>query len=461
MAGSCSPEVLNVKKFLAIALLLFVGQAVAGPVAPDGKTEVQVDYPAHQQFHNIGGTDGAGLCVFCSGEFMAGWQNVRQLKGWVQWMHKTHRGGGWPAKVDKMIAEYCATKNAPIPDYIQYEGSDVEVLDLALKTGRMAAVTYGPDHMVDLIHFDQNYGCFLDNNHPGKFIWMTRADAIRKMKAGGRKYWMWTLLAPPPPPVPHNGTRTSITPSELTPYSETEEMPAGYVWAPHDTDPGWVGLLKNGRQIGAYHYSNGIYRPIESDGSWGLPAQPPAPAPKRKEVTGCLRERLAAVERYTLSGREVSKDEAIKAITGKNLEDDTKKKRLTIIGTPDEVKMVLEDLKKPIFDGVRDSVLVQDYQPSDWAVAEAGFFVMGSPTIYLQAANGKVEHRQDVYYGPAALVSLIRKPDPNYDPKKDPDLATSPMPKFPEIDKDTGSVIGTLLSLLGVTAYAARRREDA
>ena len=53
----------------------------------------------------------------------------------------------------------------------------------------------------------------------------------------------------------------------------------------------------------------------------------------------------------------------------------------------------------------------------------AGFVTTGKPTIYVQAPDGKVLHRQDDYQGGAPeLAEAIRRIDPNYDPKKDFDL---------------------------------------
>jgi hypothetical protein len=61
---------------------------------------------------------------------------------------------------------------------------------------------------------------------------------------------------------------------------------------------------------------------------------------------------------------------------------------------------------------------VQDYAPGNWAVKD-GFFTEGKPTIYLQAPNGKVLHRQDDYSdGAAGLATALRKADPNYSPLK-------------------------------------------
>lgn len=130
-------------------------------------------------------------------------------------------------------------------------------------------------------------------------------------------------------------------------------------------------------------------------------------------------------ERFMLNGREISRAEAIEAIGGAGLVDDSNKLRLTIIGTEAERACVLADLNGPLKDMAAD-YLVQAYSPNDWAVAKAGFVTTGKPTIYIQQADGVVLHRQDDYADGAAglrtVFERLRKPDPNYQPAKDNDL---------------------------------------
>jgi hypothetical protein len=192
---------------------------LGGPVAPDGKTEVQVDLPVEQRIKNKGGSDGAGMCVMSSIEMAARWAAMEQLRGLRDWCAQ-FPGGGYPSKVDKQLKEFCQAKGLPLPDYIQYEGGDPAILELALKTGRLAAVTYsgrdgvrykGPiAHMVCLSHFDGAFACVLDNNgnHPNgvgenELLWMTPDEFISRWKSGGGG-WAFVWLTPGPPPVPRN-----------------------------------------------------------------------------------------------------------------------------------------------------------------------------------------------------------------------------------------------------------------
>src|SRR4051812_43190599 len=129
-------------KHLLLALLVvpILGATVGGPVAPNG-TEIACDLPKDLQVKNRGGSDGAGLCVFASLKHSSQWQNIDATRSIFEWMFN-HPGGGWPEKVDQVIAQICKEKGSPRPDYIQVQGKDLAILKLASKTGRMPAVTY-------------------------------------------------------------------------------------------------------------------------------------------------------------------------------------------------------------------------------------------------------------------------------------------------------------------------------
>jgi hypothetical protein len=182
---------------------------VGGPRYSDG-TEVTCDLPATEMLKNKAGVDGSGLCVFSSLDHSARWQNCQALVGFRDFM--THYpGGGYPTKVDQFIPKMAQSKGLPAPPYVQHTGGDPALLDLAIKTGRMPAVTYGYSerygrpiaHMVNLVHLDQKWACVLDNNFPGadKLEWMDREEFLRRwrMMGGG---WCIVLLEAPPPPVP-------------------------------------------------------------------------------------------------------------------------------------------------------------------------------------------------------------------------------------------------------------------
>lgn len=185
-----------------------VGTQEGGKVSPDGKSQVQTDLPVSQKMKNVGGTDGAGLCVFTSITWAMRYQNEPDGTHFRKDM-QGERGGGWPEKVDQMMKKY-----APGVKYIQDTSGDPEILRAILDSGRMACVTYnGHDchysgsiaHMVDLVCFDGKWACVSDNNFidDSQFVWMSPEEFIQRWKGTGGG-WVVCLLSPPPPPVPHN-----------------------------------------------------------------------------------------------------------------------------------------------------------------------------------------------------------------------------------------------------------------
>jgi len=201
---------------LAVAAgLVLVGcvaaASIEGPKHKDG-TEVSCDLPLEFHLRNRGGSDGAGLCVFASIKHSAIWQSAYPLDYLFEYMF-TRPGGGYPEKVDRMIAGLCKQKNLPVPDYLQVTGSDLEILKLACKTGRLPAVTYGYSptgryggrriaHMVSLLHADEKNFVVLDNNYPKTYEWMSPAEF--QGVYGGRSGWAVILLDSGPPPPPEN-----------------------------------------------------------------------------------------------------------------------------------------------------------------------------------------------------------------------------------------------------------------
>ena len=182
-----------------------------GPVGPDGKTEVACDLPIELRMKNVGGRDGAGLCVFTSINHSANWQNESRLFD-LQKKMRSEAGGGWPEKVDKMLAKY-----GNGTEYLNAETKDPAILVAALQSGRMPAVTYnGQDqhyrgqkvaHMVNLVCYDEqaNLAAVLDNNFIGEnqLVWMSCKEFCDRW-TGGRQGWVVVLLNPGPGQPPRN-----------------------------------------------------------------------------------------------------------------------------------------------------------------------------------------------------------------------------------------------------------------
>lgn len=185
--------------------------SIGGETSPDGKEIARCDLADKYQQENMVGINGMGLCVFASMRHAGYWQDEPLFQKMVDFM-KTRPGGGWPEKVDSMLAAASAKYNLPIPPYIQMQDGDLEVLKLACKCGYMPGVTYGVSptgryggrtigHMVNLIHASDNWFCVLDNNYIGgnKYEWMTPEEFKRSYvtRGGG---WCVILMTTPTPP---------------------------------------------------------------------------------------------------------------------------------------------------------------------------------------------------------------------------------------------------------------------
>lgn len=193
---------------------LNVGASI-GPNSPEGFAP-RNDLPAEWHLRNKGGSDSAGLCVFTSIDHSARWQDVPQLVGFRDWMTR-YPGGGWPQKVDQMIAKISTERGMSTPQYLQVEGDDLEILKRACKSGRVPGVTYGYSpagrynrkrisHMVSLVHADDKYFCVLDNNYPGpdKYEWLTPAEFRKTYTDTSGEGWSVILLNPGAFPYPKN-----------------------------------------------------------------------------------------------------------------------------------------------------------------------------------------------------------------------------------------------------------------
>lgn len=204
---------------------------------------------------------------------------------------------------------------------------------------------------------------------------------------------------------------------------------AGYEWRSFADDKDQLALWRDGVQIGNYRIRTAVYYPRLGPERWGDPCAPPYPPPCGIEADGTLNYGLE-VERvrpgagkHQLNGRDVSRQEILEAIGGPAVRDDRDQLYVTVIGAEVHRRQVLDDLDRaPALAPWKGRLKVHDYEPAHWAVQDAGFRTDGRPTIYVQAPDGKVLHRQDEYRGPEALAEVLRKADPLYQPAKDPDL---------------------------------------
>lgn len=408
-----------------------------GPVAPDGSTEVQIDFPNHQKLENCGGRDGAGLCVFTSINHSARWQNERRLERFQEQM-RAERGGGWPGKVDAMISKY-----ADGTQYLQYVGRDLAVLKAVLRSGRSPAVTYAGDdkvfyrhrvyHMVNLLHLDEKWCAILDNNFVGErqILWMTPAQFAERYNwpADG---WMVALLAPPPPPVPTltEGQARYVHWEPSGPIQPDPAAPEHYEWRTAAAHPRHRYLYLGAQLLGSWSEREETWHPRVAEG-WG-PAIEQAPVGRpecmRAPVAnyGVRRDQWPSGEMYVINGHSCTRRTALAALTAdRELPKDTDKLRLTVIGDEKFRHRVLEDLDRaPPLAPWKERLLVQDYPAEHWSVAGLGFPARG---IVVQAppsadGRGRVLHQQTSYDGPEPFAGALRLVDKGYDKEKAPDL---------------------------------------
>lgn len=332
---------------LSVVMLLLLESAHAfdpraTPVSIDG-TRAICDLPTGRHVQNIGGSDGAGLCVYTSVQLCADWHNTPQLTAFQRWASR-RPGGSYPEKLDADITAFCASQNLPVPAYVQHVGGDESFLELAIKTGRMVGVTYagvdgfyrGPvAHMVNLVHLDENLACIVDNNRAGKFIWMTRSQflnrwrglydngSIMTIRSGRQTFqvgggWAFVLLSAPPPPYASKPV-AAVKPNQ----DAIAELPEVQNF----------GIVLNAMQ-----------KPAEA-----------APA----EVNfGIDLPKIKAGRKYSLNGTEVSKGVAEAAV----LADDSDRFSLTFVGMT----------APTIPEAVRSKVHVQSYKADEWEVAQFG-----------------------------------------------------------------------------------------
>jgi hypothetical protein len=469
---------------IILSAILFVSPVSGAPqlgnsVSPDGKQAVQVDVPLKLRLKNTVGTDGTGLCVFTSIQMAAWWSADRCFDGFRDKM-RAERGGGWPEKVDRMVAKY--VKGGL---YLQYEGPSMEVAALALKTGRLPCATYnGHDphngaisHMLNPVCLTDKWACVLDNNHigPNDLVWMSPAELQQRM--GGKSVWIVVLLRAPPPPIPFE--LSPIPDAELPAQAPAFEGAPLY-WRFDAKDPDRVYLFSGSVQAGAYDYTGGYFRAYYADeDEWGsLNPQPPYAVPPRpaKPFSGKVPVVGGVVdygvswgslplkegqERFRINGKVVTRQAAFAALgcgqcpgpgpcplrpgpqpgpapprPQPNLPDDSGLLRLTVIGADADRAKVLADLDAaPELAAWKGRLVVQDLPPGHVLLTDAGFSADPFQVI-VQAppdrdGRGKVLHRQTVYGGAAQLAAALRKADPLYRPDLDPDLTRPLAPKQP------------------------------
>lgn len=476
---------------LTITLALAIGASAQQftptkqATAPDG-VKATCDLPTTEHMRNTGGIGpggpgtGAGLCVFTSAEHSARWQNISELYGLQKYM-TTRPGGGWPEKLDQVIAAYCREKRVAVPRYIQHTGGDDTFLDGAVKTDRLVCVTYdGRDdyyrdranrpvqiaHMVNLAHIDAKWAAIIDNNRPGVWVWMSRADFLSRWRGNGGG-WAVVFLNPPPPPHPErkafqavestdlpvfgqqcgpNGcpipsriVRPAILPqTPLTPVEPTRvAQPESGQWIPNVNGREW-GYWVGGRAVAACFLDGRCEATNEYGIATGIPIDPPAPLPfaaggveAAGENYGVDNSKIHSGTRYTLAGGlEISRERAHALLGEGGLTDDSDYWHLTAVGDADLCTAVRRHVTALPAE-VRDKLHLQCYNPAAWPVAHfslpAGVSLRRPSPQRTAAEVGSIAGSD---YTEARLKELLAAPGgPTHRPKPTPTPAPQPTPQ--------------------------------
>lgn len=360
---------------------------------------VTVDLPNSQHHRNVGGSDGYGLCVYSSAWHSALWQSVSDIYGFRKWMER-RPGGSYPTKFDSTMRQYCQEKGVPVPLYLQHEGGNVEVLELALKTGRAPAVTYcGVDpnygnqviaHMVNLVLLDDEYACILDNNFVNSYLWMPRKEFIARWtgtQTNGRPYTIrgsrvgggWTIILLDSPPTPYSD-KPSVSELVFGQNCPGGRCPSPFLPEKRFNTPFVLPVEQNTQQpVGNPPTADHEWGKCE-DGRWGWKLKdktekvaPPMPDPNPVEPVfppdGVDFERLSGEQVFSISGRRCSQRIGIQALTGEGLVDDSRKWNLAVVGSESFRKGVKDTLAKQPKDLI-EKLHVKYYDPSEWQVAQ-------------------------------------------------------------------------------------------
>jgi hypothetical protein len=264
-----------------------------------------------------------------------------------------------------------------------------------------------------------------------------------------------------------------LLPQPFVPAAAPAPAPSGYHWEP-TSNPDQVALYLDGIQLGNWYLEDGSYGRLNGDHTFSpasCPADPPPAALARKArpigqypAGGVEWDRLGP-ERYRCRDHEhLSKAQALQLIADVPAFD--KRQRLTVVGPAEQTRRVMADLKGPgeLSEWAAEKgVLVQCYEPGDWAVrTEAGFDHDGALAIYWQdrpnaQGRGPLLCCCKEYTTPAALVASLRRVDPSFDRNKVPDGKPKPPPDDPNspapaVSVPQGVCGGCLAALLAVGA---------
>lgn len=461
----------------AVATLGY-GAFVSGGPEQDGLS-IACDLPADRHKKNRGGTDGAGLCVFYSLDMAGDWHNDNGFRGFGDWMAR-HPGGGWPDKVRQMIEQKCREEGRPVSPYVETTNGDVEVLRRASRNRWMCAATYsGQDgvfyrgkiaHMIDLVYFDDTASkraAILDNNFPGKILWMTADEFLKRWNG-----WAITPRRPGPPPVPAAGAAGPVAVAD--PYEA-----GGYQWSRDARTPGQWNLYRvaghgagPAAQVGAYRPGDDTFMPFDAQTqTWGGAAVPPIPVPReawpaqvgRGVLTGVVESKVKGGPAYTVDGTPATRQQALAALDAAagGPPEDRGRLWVTVIGSAEERRPVEDHLARHPHAG---KLLVQGYAANDWPV-RPGFPTGGHPAVVVQGAadaDGRAvplwaQADGDLAVLDEGIAGALRKADPLFKPDQVPGPNNGP---GGETELKGLALVGGAVAVLFLLFHLGTRRRD-
>lgn len=421
------------------------------PVSPAGGRAIG-DLPKSQHMRNTVGSDGSGLCVFTSAEMLARWQNILSLAGYQEWMRR-RPGGGWPEKFDQTITAFCREKGVAVPRYVQHTAGDLAFLELAFRTGRCPAITYaGKDdnyreainHMVFCAHLDNEKAAIIDNNRPGFWIWMTRAELKTRWLGSADRFgrlqstgggWAIVFLDPPPPPYAGPPSVSAHTHPDCgcgggpdcpcgpdcacgprafgqcqggrCPAPSRLSRSGPWILTPEPSAPDTAGPPPIGSPPSDRHH----WAPFD-DGVWGWRFKPEGAAAAPADYpTGVVPEMVNKAPAYSINGQASTKEEVYSLLQHGSLSDDSGRWHLAAVGDAAFLARVRADVAKLPAEA-REKLHVQAYAPTAWQVDQfrlpAGV-VLRKPAVDRVSADVGVIPTAE--YSDDRLATLLGDPD--------------------------------------------------
>lgn len=249
-----------------------------------------------------------------------------------------------------------------------------------------------------------------------------------------------------------------------------------YEWRPQEGEPSKAYLYHAGQLAGAWDGENQTFRACryvtERSGFlgkqmttrlvWSDPSEPPISPPlelgQRRpgpiepigQNFGLDMKQSSMAQGYYHKDRATSRQHVYESVS-KSVPDDSGKPRVTVTGSSDQRQRFRNDwYTSPEAADVRNKALLWDVPPDHWSLRDnvngtAMFDIAGNPTIYCQAPDGRVLHRQADYRGPDDFQALRRAID-DYQSKKDPDRRNM---------LNGGGITVTTPWLIGIGAFLA------